>query len=181
MADPTTTPLVERLRAQAVRHRENATGIASAELLEEAADEIERLRKDEGKIRRAPVQGFAAGIPWEMHLRAYDAYSKKWAPQKALIEGGCRGGFSVGELDRFIPGWREELLEISRLRALLARALEALSDAAEGGEVAANLVANIRQHGNYSEESMITFLGQIPMVCTCRQIMAEIEKEIGNG
>lgn len=41
MADPTTTPLVERLRAQAVRHRENATGLASAALLEEAAEKME--------------------------------------------------------------------------------------------------------------------------------------------
>lgn len=47
-----------------------------------------------------------------MHLRAYEAYSKTWGPQPALIdlEGrNCRGGFSTGELDDFIPGWREEL------------------------------------------------------------------------
>ena len=42
MGDQTTTPLVERLRVQAARHRENATGLASAALLEEAANEIER-------------------------------------------------------------------------------------------------------------------------------------------
>lgn len=40
MADPTTTPLVERLRARAMRHRENATGLASAALLEEAAEAL---------------------------------------------------------------------------------------------------------------------------------------------
>lgn len=59
--------------------------------------------------KRAPVQGYAPGIPWSMHLRAYEAYSKKWRPQPALIEGGCRGGFAVDELDEFIPGWRQEL------------------------------------------------------------------------
>jgi hypothetical protein len=62
--------------------------------------------------KRAPVQGYSAGIPWEMHLRAYDAYSKKYSPQPALIdlEGrGCRGGFGTRELDDFIPGWRDEL------------------------------------------------------------------------
>lgn len=67
----------------------------------------------------APVQGYSAGIPWSMHLRAYDAYCKKHGPQKALIdlEGrGCRGGFGVGELDMFIPGWRDELSELHRLR-----------------------------------------------------------------
>lgn len=75
----------------------------------------------------APVQGFTPGIPWEMHLRAYDAYCKKYGAQKALIEGGCRGGFGTRELDAFIPGWRDELSErtamknrISELEALLS-------------------------------------------------------------
>lgn len=71
----------------------------------------------------APVQGYSAGIPWSMHLRAYDAYCKMYGPQQALIdlEGrNCRGGFSVGELDMFIPGWRDELSEITRLREYIA-------------------------------------------------------------
>ena len=60
----------------------------------------------------APVQGFSAGIPWDMHLRAYDAYCDKYGKQHALIdlEGrNCRGGFGTGELDDFIPNWRDEL------------------------------------------------------------------------
>lgn len=68
--------------------------------------------------KRAPVQGWAAGIPWELHLEAYSAYCKKYGPQQALIEGGCRGGFGTGELDVFIPGWRERS---SVLTAALAR------------------------------------------------------------
>lgn len=66
--------------------------------------------------RRAPVQGFSAGIPWEMHLRAYDVYCKRHGRQQALIEGGCRGGFGVNELDALIPGWRDELADIERRR-----------------------------------------------------------------
>lgn len=72
----------------------------------------------------APVQGYSAGIPWSMHLRAYDAYCKKYGQQAALIdlEGrGCRGGFSTGELDMFIPGWREELSERRHLIERIAR------------------------------------------------------------
>lgn len=64
----------------------------------------------------APVQGYAPGIPWEMHLRAYAVYCDKCGPQPAMIdlEGrNCRGGFYVGELDQFIPGWREELAAIA--------------------------------------------------------------------
>lgn len=72
--------------------------------------------------RLAPVQGYTPGIPWSMHLRAYDVYCKKFRSQPALIEGGCRGGFGVGELDMFIPGWREELSELHQLRKEVAAA-----------------------------------------------------------
>lgn len=71
----------------------------------------------------APVQGYTPGIPWSLHLEAYDAYSKRWAPQPAMIdlEGrNCRGGFSTGELDKFIPGWRDRVSEIGKLKARVA-------------------------------------------------------------
>lgn len=79
----------------------------------------------------APVQGYSAGIPWAMHLRAYDVYCKEHRPQKALIEGGCRKGFHVGELDEFIPGWREELSELHQLRAAVAKQSSSLALAEE--------------------------------------------------
>jgi hypothetical protein len=72
--------------------------------------------------KRAPVQGWAAGIPWDLHLEAYSAYCKQHGPQKALIEGGCRGGFATDELDMFIPGWRER---ISALTQALTKASDA--------------------------------------------------------
>lgn len=77
--------------------------------------------------KRAPVQGYVQGIPWEMHLRAYNVYCKRYGPQQALIdlEGrNCRGGFGTGELDMFIPGWRDELEELPRLRAQLQSSAE---------------------------------------------------------
>jgi hypothetical protein len=81
--------------------------------------------------RLAPVQGYSAGIPWSMHLRAYDAYCKEHGKQQALIEGHCRGGFGVNELDMFIPGWREELSELHRLRTRLAAAERELKEIKE--------------------------------------------------
>lgn len=69
--------------------------------------------------KRAPVQGFPGGIPWELHLEAYAEYSRRWAPQPALIEGGCRGGFHTDELDVFIPGWRKRAAAIDAARAAL--------------------------------------------------------------
>ncbi len=38
----------------------------------------------------------------EVTLRAYEVYSHVYGPQKALIEGECRGGFSTGELIAFL-------------------------------------------------------------------------------
>ena len=74
-------------------------------------------------VKIAPVQGFSAGIPWEMHLRAYDAYCKKHGEQDALIDldgRNCRGGFHDSELDDFIPGWRDELTTIAAHEATIA-------------------------------------------------------------
>lgn len=78
--------------------------------LEPAPNPVEREQARDAGPKMAPVQGYAPGIPWALHLEAYEVYSKKWAPQPALIdlEGrNCRGGFHVTELDEFIPGWRE--------------------------------------------------------------------------
>lgn len=78
----------------------------------------------------APVQGFTPGIPWSLHLEAYDAYCKKYREQPALIdlEGrNCRGGFGTAELDVFIPGWRERVSEIGKLRSRIAELEDALS------------------------------------------------------
>ena len=91
--------------------------------------------------KRAPVQGYVQGIPWEMHLRAYDVYCKKHGPQPAMIdlEGrGCRGGFHTEELDEFIPGWRDELEELPRLRKQLADAIPR--------EIHERLIAEAKEH-----------------------------------
>lgn len=74
--------------------------------------------------KHAPVQGWAAGIPWDLHLEAYSAYCKRYGPQKALIEGGCRGGFHTNELDVFLPGWREKVSALGIAQARI-RELEA--------------------------------------------------------
>jgi hypothetical protein len=112
--------------------------------LEQARREVERLSHP-AQEKRAPVQGWPDGIPWSMHLRAYEGYCKKWSPQPALIDldgRNCRGGFVVGELDDFIPGWRDELSEITALQSRVAeltaaveRAHEALGLIAEGWDV----------------------------------------------
>lgn len=35
-------------------------------------------------------------------MRAYEVYKHVYGPQEAMVTGGCRGGFSVGELLAFL-------------------------------------------------------------------------------
>jgi hypothetical protein len=64
--------------------------------------------------KKAPVNGYSPGIPWEIHLQAYAEYCKRYRPQPALLEGNCRGGFSTGELDMFLPDWRRMTMDLTR-------------------------------------------------------------------
>lgn len=41
-------------------------------------------------------------IPRDMYLAAYEVYCVVHAPQAALVQGNCRGGFSVGEVLAFL-------------------------------------------------------------------------------
>lgn len=38
----------------------------------------------------------------EVYLRAYEVYVLVYGPQEAMVTGGCRGGFSTGELIAFL-------------------------------------------------------------------------------
>lgn len=40
----------------------------------------------------------AARAPQSVTLRAYEVYCHVHRPQEAMVTGGCRGGFGVGEL-----------------------------------------------------------------------------------
>lgn len=74
----------------------------------------------EEEIKVHPVQKsqnrLQAKIRTEVTLRAYEVYSHVFAPQKAPIEGHCRGGFGTGELIAFLYArsfpkneWRERV------------------------------------------------------------------------
>lgn len=54
-----------------------------------------------------PVQthyrpGQRAYAPRAVTMRAYEVYCHVYAPQEAMVTGGCRGGFGVGELIAFL-------------------------------------------------------------------------------
>lgn len=59
--------------------------------------------------------------PQLVTLRAYEVYSHLYGDQEALITGGCRGGFGIGELIAFLYArsfprdqWRERVDEALR-------------------------------------------------------------------
>lgn len=58
------------------------------------------------EIDTHPVQGLSThaitGLRTEVTLRAYEVYRHVYGEQKAMIEGGCRGGFSTGEIVAFL-------------------------------------------------------------------------------
>jgi hypothetical protein len=73
---------------------------------------------DEHQLKTAPVQGYEGGIPWPLHLEAYEVYCKRHGRQTAMIDldgRGCRGGFGTRELDSFIPGWRDRVTFFGRM------------------------------------------------------------------
>lgn len=54
----------------------------------------------QAKARSHPSKD--ASINRYVYMAAYEVYSEVHGPQKALIEGNCRGGFGVGELIAFL-------------------------------------------------------------------------------
>lgn len=129
-----THPMIEAAeRLEAIADRPAHEDAAA---IREIATLLRQSASGEPSEKRAPVQGFEGGIPWSMHLRAYDAYCKIYSPQPALIDlekRNCRGGFHTSELDQFIPGWRDELSEIVALRNELA-ALKAAGITGQGAD-----------------------------------------------
>lgn len=58
-------------------------------------------------IKTHPVQNNASShgpyaVPEPVALRAYEAYCEVFSPQPAMITGGCRGGFGIGEMVAFL-------------------------------------------------------------------------------
>lgn len=59
-----------------------------------------------------------ASLPKVVTMKAYEVYCFIYGEQKAMVEGGCRGGFSTGEIIAFLyassfpkPEWRSRVNE----------------------------------------------------------------------
>jgi hypothetical protein len=56
-------------------------------------------------------------ISMSLAERAWSVYRQKYGAGQSLARMIERGGFHAGELDDFVPGWRDEEYELTRLRA----------------------------------------------------------------
>lgn len=80
----------------------------------------------DGAIEVHPVQqrhrpGEQAELPTAVTLRAYEVYCAIYGEQAAMVTGGCRGGFSAGEIIAFLyarsfpkPEWSKRVDEAVR-------------------------------------------------------------------
>lgn len=77
-----------------------------------------------------PVQVYkveGAYLSQAVTLRAYEVYKHLYGKQEAMVTGGCRGGFSIGEIVAMLyaatfpqPQWQQrfdEALRNSKLKA----------------------------------------------------------------
>lgn len=83
------------------------------------------MSSEENKREWFPVQrrdpfprGSGSQLGADVYLKAYEVYSYVYSPQPALLEGSCRGGFSIGEVVAFLYAasfpkeeWRERVDE----------------------------------------------------------------------
>lgn len=70
-------------------------------------------------------------IPWSIAELAYSVYSGEYGRSQTLERLAERGGFGPGEMDVFLPDWREMCSEITRLKTEnveLRRQLEEMED-----------------------------------------------------
>ena len=74
--------------------------------------------------RRAPVQRYhGKTVPWEVHGLAWEGYCRDYGSGCQSAERIAeRGGFGVGEMDKYLPDWRER-----------SAAIDARASAATGG------------------------------------------------
>lgn len=55
-------------------------------------------------------------IPWSVAEKAWSVYFARHGGDQSLDALAARGGFHPSEMDMFVPGWRDEAGEITRLR-----------------------------------------------------------------
>jgi len=53
-------------------------------------------------VQNAPAHRDGSVMPQVVTMRAYEVYCEVFKPQEAMVTGGCRGGFCLGEIAAFL-------------------------------------------------------------------------------
>lgn len=113
----------EELDATECSHQdEEAAHAETLRMLDVAKAEIERLKKPKMfPLQRAsrlyPRAAAPLSIPWSVAEMAYGVYAARYGTDQSLQRLAERGGFGVEEMDEFYPPWRDEVSELTTLRA----------------------------------------------------------------
>lgn len=92
-------------------------------------------------------------IPWYVAELAYSVYSARYGRSQSLDELASRGGFGPGEMDMFLPDWRERCDHTAKLEAVCVEVIESLelienafagTDGCDVATVAAQQIGRIR-------------------------------------
>jgi hypothetical protein len=51
---------------------------------------------------RRQFHDYEGECPTPVYMAAYEVYCHVYGSQQAMVEGGCRGGFSLGEIAAFL-------------------------------------------------------------------------------
>jgi hypothetical protein len=60
------------------------------------------LQPDTHPVQFHPYRALDARAPRCVTLAAYEVYKHLYGDQRAMVTGGCRGGFGIGELMAFL-------------------------------------------------------------------------------
>lgn len=76
-------------------------------------------------VQLYPTNRRSGRLSSKVTMRAYEVYCHVYGPQEAMINDGCRGGFSIGEIIAFLYArsfpkaeWRDRVEEALKGRDL---------------------------------------------------------------
>lgn len=72
------------------------------------------------------VKPHPLSIPWDIAELAYSVYSARYGRSQSLGRLAERGGFGPGEMDLFLPDWRERCEKRQEMRIVIQLLLDQL-------------------------------------------------------
>jgi hypothetical protein len=113
-------------------------------------------------------------IPWSVAELAYSVYSARYGTSQSLETLAERGGFGAGEMDKFLPDWRDRCDEIIRLRAENTRFRKLLERFVQGHLYADEELSHLPNRDDMSLNPYDT--DRSPTFGDCRKVADELSR-----